>query len=267
MSVLSYLEDCASQIVLAPEESDSIKVSVGNITEKLSNAFDDEIKEIIPFGSFTRDTILPRIIDNNSDVDLMVVFKNSNIRPQAYLDRLRKFVETSYSRSEIYQSNPTIVLKLSHIKFDLVPALKNTNVFSNYSYKIPAPKTKYVDWLVTNPVAFNQRLTKVNNSRKNIIKPLIRLVKYWNAFNGYISESFEIEKDIVSKSWCADNLKGYLFQYFKGLSTLSIGSSQSRSDKISNAKKIIRNVELLEKNKFPEYSEMEIQKLLPLFWE
>lgn len=267
MSVLSYITDCASQEILTQEEADSINTSFSTITERMLSYFDDEVKEIIPFGSFTRDTILPRVIDDNSDVDLMIVFKNSNIKPQAYLDRLRKFVETTYSRSEIYQSNPTIVLKLNHIKFDLVPALKNLSAFPSYSYKIPAPKSSYINWLETNPVGFNQKLTRVNNSQKNMIKPLIRLVKYWNAFNGYIFDSFEIEKTIVDKSWCADNLKGYLFQYFKDLSTLSIFSNQNRSDKITNAKKIIQNVELLERNKFPEYSEMEIQHLLPLFWE
>jgi len=267
MSVLSYLTDCASQAILTQEEADSINISFSTITERMFRYFDDEIKEIVPFGSFTRDTILPRVIDDNTDVDLMIVFKNSNIKPQAYLDRLRKFVETTYSRSEIYQSNPTIVLNLNHIRFDLVPALINSSAFSSNSYRIPAPKSSYINWLETNPIAFNQRLTKVNNSQKNIIKPLIRLVKYWNALNGYVFESFEIEKAIVSKSWYADNLKGYLFQYFKDLSTLSVFSNQNRSDKISNAKKIIQNVELLERNKFPEYSEMEIQNLLPLFWE
>lgn len=59
----------------------------------------------------TRNTILPRYMDSHSDVDYMVVFKDSGFRPQTYLERLRRFVERNYTRSQIKQSHPTIQLE------------------------------------------------------------------------------------------------------------------------------------------------------------
>ena len=86
----------------------------------------DNIEEKFNFGSYTRVTILQRKADEESDVDYMVVFDNSNnYTPQTFLDRLKRFAETKYSTSEIYQSSPTIVLELNNIKFELVPAYKN----------------------------------------------------------------------------------------------------------------------------------------------
>jgi len=55
----------------------------------------------------------------------MVIFNiyDGQGKPQTYLDRLRELAEVKYSTSEISQSNPTIVLALNHIKFELVPAV------------------------------------------------------------------------------------------------------------------------------------------------
>ena len=91
----------------------------------------------------------------------MIVFDTASgtSKPQTYLDRLRRFAEKYYSSSEIHQSNPTVMLELDHIKFDLVPAI------SQYSqYQIPSPASSWSDWLLTDPNGFNQQLTDANSS-------------------------------------------------------------------------------------------------------
>lgn len=56
----------------------------------------------------------------------MIVFDNvNNYTPQTFLTRLKNFAEEYYSRSEIYQDSPAIVLELNHIKFELVSAYKS----------------------------------------------------------------------------------------------------------------------------------------------
>jgi tRNA nucleotidyltransferase (CCA-adding enzyme) len=108
------------------------------------------------FGSNTRGTILPRKVDSKSDVDYMVIFDNSgNKKPQAFLDRLKKFTEVKYSTSERSQSYPTIVLNLNHIKFELVPAY----VYSSYSSGYYIPKKGYLgdEWIFTDPSDLNQK--------------------------------------------------------------------------------------------------------------
>ena len=88
----------------------------------------------------------------------MVVFDTSDgqKKPQTYLDRLKKFAETKYSTSEIFQSSPTIVLSLNHIKFELVPAIYN------YGYQIPSPASSWVDWVSTDPITANKALQDKN---------------------------------------------------------------------------------------------------------
>lgn len=123
MSVNSYLTDLASALVLSSTEKDHISTSVETIKTRLSLYFSTEVEEKKVFGSYVRGTILPRKADDKSDVDIMVVFKNPDgYKPQTFLNRLLKFAEKYYSSSEIYQSSPTIVLELNHIKFELTPA-------------------------------------------------------------------------------------------------------------------------------------------------
>ena len=123
MSVNSYLFDLGSSLVLSDTEKDKIVTSINAIKANLDRYFGSSVVEKKVYGSYVRSTILPRKADENSDIDLMVVFNNSEgYKPQAFLNRLKNFAETYYSRSEIYQSNPTVVLELSHIKFELTPA-------------------------------------------------------------------------------------------------------------------------------------------------
>ena len=111
----------------------SLNTSISTLEYRLELFFGSNIIENFKFGSSTRDTILPRKADSNSDIDYMVVFNNSNDNtPQTFLDRLKRFADTYYKNSEIHQSFPTIVLDLNHIKFELVPAYK-----SCFGYYIP----------------------------------------------------------------------------------------------------------------------------------
>jgi tRNA nucleotidyltransferase (CCA-adding enzyme) len=125
MTVNSYLTSRASSAVLSTAEQTSINTSISTLQTRLNSYFGTDLTNHFRFGSSTRGTILPRKMDADSDIDYMIVFKEGGFTPQTYLNRLRKFVDTYYSTSEVKQSSPTITLELNHIKFDLVPALSN----------------------------------------------------------------------------------------------------------------------------------------------
>lgn len=111
---------------------------------------------------------MPRKVDENSDVDYMIVFDNSNnYKPQTFLDRLKRFAETKYSTSEIYQSSPTIVLELNKIKFELVPAYNSWG-----TYYIPDGNG---GWMPTYPNDFNDKLTETNNNNSYKILFLLNI--------------------------------------------------------------------------------------------
>ena len=92
MSVNSYLKDLASDLVLSTDEKESISTSIDTIKNRLGLYFTTDVEEKKVFGSYDRGTILPRKDDENSDVDLMVVFKNPyEYKPQTFLKKLKNF--------------------------------------------------------------------------------------------------------------------------------------------------------------------------------
>jgi len=254
MSVLSYLQRRSAQAILSGKEEESIKTSISALGYRLTLLFGSELAEQFRFGSSTRGTILPRSMDEHSDIDYMVVFADTSLAPQTYLDRLRRFAETYYPSSAIKQSSPTIVLELNHIKFDLVPALKGW--WSGY---------KIVDgqggWRDTDPNDFNNTLTAKNNSCNSLIKPTIRLLKLWNAANGYVFESFGLEKWVVGRSyWLCSNLRDYVFEVFDNLPQTGI---QWRDERIQRAKNILNQTRAYERMGVVALAESEIKKLIP----
>lgn len=260
MSVLSYLDELASNAILNEKEEDSIITSIKTLQSRLDNYFGDEVKLHFKFGSSTRGTILPRKVDESSDIDYMVVFKDDSYKPQTYLNKLKNFAEHFYSRSEIYQDNPVIVLELNHIKFELVPAL---STYIEGQYKIPDKANSYTDWIFTEPNKFNKELTDKNQNNNCKIKPTIRLVKYWNANRGHIFYSYPLEKTIVNKFYFnCSNLKEYFFDYMLSMSEIGY-TNQNTIDEIKRAKRIINQVKTYESINSTDMAEKEIKKLLP----
>ena len=191
MTVNSYLQQLSSDLVLSPSENESVSKSKDAIMTRLRLYFDTDINEMNLFGSYDRGTILPRKADENSDIDLMIVFNNSNqYKPQTFLNRLKLFAEKYYNTSIIHQSSPSIVIDLQHIKFELTPAYIEHGL-----YYIPRNQT---DWMITDPDGFSDSLVECNRNNDYIIKPIVRLLKLWNIEKNYRDiASFELEKTIA----------------------------------------------------------------------
>ncbi|NVN44985.1 nucleotidyltransferase [Asaia siamensis] len=256
MSVLTYLQSRASNAVLSTAELTSINTSINTLSSRLNSYFGRTVAKQFRFGSSTRGTILPRIMDEHSDIDYMIVFSDGGCAPQTYIDRLRRFADAYYPSSDIKQSSPTIVLQLNHIRFDLVPALGET--WSN-AYKIPNGTSA---WQITNPNDFNATLTAKNQVECSLIKPTIRLAKFWNAKAGYVFDSYFFEKWIVEQHYfLISNQKDYLFAVFDKLSATQ--GTQWRNERIERAKGIIANVRKYERENMPYSAEDEVKKLIP----
>lgn len=264
MTVNSYMRGLADSAYLRDTERDNINRSISTLQSRLNTYFFGELTEHFIFGSYTRGTILPRSMDEQSDIDYIVVFNTNNFKPQTYLDKLKRFVERYYSRSEITQSNPTIVLTLNHIKFELVPAI--STLF--YGLQIPAKRADLNDWISTDPNDINQTLSDTNKANKNLIKPMIRLVKYWNAKNNYPFASFELEKMLAERSYIivslmsSGQLQDYFFDAIESLS-LDWGAPQYKKDALNRAKKIVQDTKYNLEQGWVHLAEDEIKKLLP----
>ena len=202
MSVNTYLKEVANSLCLSDREYDGIRRSLETIEERITGYF-DSVVTTKRYGSYVRKTILPRRADEYSDIDLMIVFNDNKLKPQTFLNKMKQFANKYYCRSEIYQDSPTIVLELNHIKFELTPALNHQ---IRNSYYIPNGN----EWMKTDPDDFYDKLKKCNKNNRNIIKPIVRILKHWNIQkNDRKIPSFELEKRIAEIPYPSE-LSSYL---------------------------------------------------------
>ena len=195
-------------------------------------------------------------MDEHSDIDYMVVFADTTLKPQSYLDRLKKFAEANYSSSETKQSHPTIVLELNHIKFDLVPAIS----YWAGGYQIP---DKNVAWQTTDPISFSNQLEDANKRSGSVLKPSIRVVKYWNAKRGYPLESYGLEKWMASLAyWNCSNLRDYVLYAFDQLNPANY-STKWIKEELERAQSLSKAIREWENKGYPTTAEQEAKKLVP----
>lgn len=239
VSINAKLLQLANQYYIShgSAEQKKIDASVDNLKRQLRLHFAGNVSNIVEFGSYKRDTILPRQFDNLSDVDLMIFFNHASLQvnPGTYRNYLVRFSEERYSRSSVYKSSPTVVLELEHIKYDLVPAYEETKVWTTVK-TIYIPKNDSA-WMATDPHGFNSELTRVNTQYGSNIKKVIRLLKAWNAKVGYPIESFGLEKEIAGMTfWFCNSLEEYFFKTIENLSVYRDGNFFTQNQKVSALK-------------------------------
>ncbi|TWD31569.1 nucleotidyltransferase [Pantoea sp. SJZ147] len=256
MTVSTHLETIKNN---AYQRDLTISNSISTLQRRLDSCFPGQLHSHFKFGSFTRDTMLPRSYDPTSDVDYMVVFNNVIYNPQTYLNKLKDFASRYYSTSELKQSHPTIQLSLNHITFELVPA--SYSIF--YGYQIPSKNDLTGKWMSTDPNAFNSELTICNRNNSSMIKPLIRILKYWNANAGYVFDSYELEKTIVKFNfyWCS-TLKDYFYTAVQQLPDFHYMQAW-KQERISRLKTCISIAKHYEQQGNHFLAETEIKKLIP----
>lgn len=255
MSALLYFGAAANAAVLSTQEIASVNTSIRTLNTRLGRYFGSGIAAQLRFGSSMRGTILPRKLDEKSDIDYMIVFTDFAVTPQTHLNRLKRFSDVHYSSSSFKQSNPTIVLELNHIKFDLVPAL-----LIGSALNIPDAAG---GWQTTDPHGFSQQLQHADALNGGLLKPAIRLVKSWNADRGYVFESFGLEKWMAQLAFvgCA-NLRDYVLFAF-GEMRQSWVSTQWQKDEIARAQNLASSVQLYERHPTFATARSEAKKLIP----
>lgn len=259
----THLVAVARSLVLSNDELDKIHVSITNLQTKIDGWFEGELISHFQFGSSTRGTILPRRVDENSDIDYMVVFRNpENFKPSTLLEKLKRFVEAKYARSEIHQSHPTIVLELTHIKFELVPAIQPYSLTG--IYHIPAPSSQFMEWMQTTPIELKNMIAEADNRYHYQIRRLIRLLKYWNVMNGKVYSSFEIEEYIGSFVFFnCTFLEDYFFQAVEFLPTAHL--PHYKLNKVQRLKDTVQTIQTnYYQRGFKNWALSDLSALLPL---
>lgn len=260
-AILNHLMQLASKLALQPGEVTRIASSVGKIKGKLEKWFEnDGLKEVRAFGSYDRDTLISRLVDTNSDIDIMIVFDEKKWESQTYLNKLKSFAEEHYSKAERYQDHPTIVIEDEKIKFELVPCIyKEETTFFLEKYLVPQRQNSELEWIKTEPDYLKNKLNEFVKTKPTLIN-LILLFKYWNLSNGSIYKTFKIESFMIDKF---DYEEALDYNFFKLIDDLNYSNTDTQNNINRATKKQKDRIELLLDNDMEEYALLEIQKILP----
>jgi len=260
----NHLKGIAAELFIKRDsaERNKINISIDNIFNKLEDYFHDTINELKVFGSYTRDTILPRAFDPHSDIDILIQFNTGEyqkLKPESYRSHLKKFSEIHYPNSLIAKDHPSVVIELHHIKFDLVPSIFDEGWIYD-SIEIP---DKDGGWQETNPDKFDKKVTKANKEYNSIVKPIIRLLKYWNATHGYPFFSYELESAVAEMDFNWDNYESGFLYAIKELSVYDFPDwAEKKVDALKDNGKWIR--EYLTRDNIGKAKEV-VSRILPGF--
>ena len=266
VSINIYLKDISYKYYLKNDskEIDKINISMEALLKNLDKELGILIKRRFVFGSYDRDTILPRSYDSNSDIDLMVVFNTTEFErtPETYRSWLNTFATKYYKErygSEVIRSFPTVTLKLGHIKYDLVPAKEET-IFLATSLYIPS---KGGGWQRTDPNDVKTKLTEVNTKYNSIVRPIIRLMKGWNSSKGFPYDSYELELFIINLNFHGDDIQKGFFYAVEQLST-SLDDPKLKKDKVNSLKYNIEQVKTCLENNDQIKAKQWLHRVLPI---
>jgi len=265
VSINSYLRDLSYRYYLKNDSSEISKInsSLESLLKNLDKELGILIKRRFVFGSYDRDTILPRSYDSNSDIDLMVVFNTTDYErtPETYRAWLKNFADKYYKDrygSEVVKSFPTVTVRLGHINYDLAPAKEETILWTPMLY-IPS---KVIGWQQTDPNDVKNKLTEANTKYNSIVRPIIRLMKAWNAYKGYPYDSYELELFITGLNYYGDDIQKGFFYAVGQLST-NWSDPQTKKDKVESLKYNINQVKSCLENDDQVMAKQWLHRVLP----
>lgn len=257
--VAEHLAAVVRRAVVSNVDKGVMNVSLKTLMTRIGAEFDRfVVTRTAVFGSFTRDTLLPAAIDPETDVDVLVVFRERGQKPAVYIEKLRQFAALHYPSSAIISGNGTLHLKLVHARVELVPALEGIN-----GLQIPG-KGPLPAWVATDPEAAARELREKNAAHQGLILPLVRLARYWNALNDYPFASFELEQRVVGHrfAFVAKNLKAYFFDFMRSLPA-AVTAGSVKAERIRVMRRTLEEIDQLLLGGKPEAALAKMEALLP----
>ena len=265
MTCLQYLKYIDVRICEEnTKEIASVESSIKNLKIHLGNwEKSDEIDDAHEFGSYTRGTKLPSCLDPSTDIDFMLVFRDVRLQPQTYLEKVREFGNKFYSRSEVYQDHPTMVIEMQKIKFEIVPSIRLYG--QTYpGYQIPGPKDSPLVWIHTYPERMKIDLDKAERINAGLLRPLIRLMKLWNVQNGKPLTSFKIEEYATTHVFfCEKTNEAYVYEAVRWM-TLIQATDQETRELLQTARTCIEYIQGYKRLGMEEQAFKILQQLLSL---
>jgi hypothetical protein len=237
-SVEPQLWALVSEIEPTPTQKQGAVRSQNYLRELLNNGqMAARIRSSYLSGSYARDTAI-RPLD---DVDIIFVIDPSywpsglwgRPSPEAVLTTFAGAIRYRYPVSSAYGQRRSVRLELFHLNIDCVPAIED----SEGSDFIWIPDRDAEEWIKSSPRRHSAEATAANQFNGGRLKPLVKLLKYWNSNlpSTVRVRSFLIETLAVSlfrRRQCASLEEG-LLMFFETLARLGGGTSWSAAAGVS----------------------------------
>lgn len=144
-------------------------------------------ERVFTIGSYRRGTMC----DGEIDVDVMVPLSGSYWQryqsdSRAFLYWVRDRLKTRYPQSKVSTKEVAVVLDFSVVRAEVVPCFKHPQD----GYWMPNGTG---GWQRTNPPFHTQLVEADDTALGKRLKPLIKLLKWWNTANGHHLSSFHVE--------------------------------------------------------------------------
>ncbi len=181
----AVLRPVLRQIEPTPSQKDGAKRSQNH----LRDLFDDgqmgrRIVDTYLSGSYARDTAIYPL----DDVDIVFVIEPVHWQhgllgrfmrpdPDKVLQSFARALRLRYPKSSAFVQRRSVRLELSHLDIDCVPAIEEEEG-SEYIF---VPDRKEGTWIRSSPKRHQNIASAVNASCAGRLKPLVKLLKNWNA--------------------------------------------------------------------------------------
>ncbi len=184
-AVLPGFDELLSRLELTPEQQARASSSQEHLRSILDGKFMLDRKPVL-IGSYARHTQ----IRTERDIDLLVVladdphWKTYQYRSASLVRDLRKMIKKSYPKTKLSHDEVAVVMEMDVLNFDVVPAFASADYFV-----VPNGDR---GWQATNPL-HHIELMQERNKKDARLKPLVKILKYWNKRNDSRFRSLHLE--------------------------------------------------------------------------
>lgn len=207
-TIIAAFDELLTRVALTPDQRAIGSARQNNLRDFLKDRFTLYADEPSPnpwlIGSYSRNTILRQ----ERDIDIMVSLSpakywetyKTNSAGLVYLVRNALKGSSDYAKSEVTSSGAAVVMEMSVFNVDVVPVFPR----KDGGYLVA---NGHGTWNATNPNV-HANLVEEHNKQDQLLKPLVKVMKYWNSGNDGLLESFHLEM-MVEQMWRGVSIGSY----------------------------------------------------------
>lgn len=193
-SVAQAFNELRDGFALTQIQSESAKTKILNIKDFFGEEF-TMAEPAITVGSYARGSII-RI---ERDIDILAPLNYSTYKetydndPQAFLYMVRDSLNKEFGSTSVSSKKVAVKLDFSSITVDVVPCFRR----DGGGFFMPDGSG---NWMATNPIFHTIFMNQANNQHDAKLRPLVKLMKFWNIRNGHHLSSLHVEL-MIERIW------------------------------------------------------------------